>query len=68
MDFKAAHNHEIHWVKQYLVNFMCLVGIANATVYKTEPIFSLNAPVEYASWEYKFGVKESHGEMFSAIF
>ena len=24
---------EIHWVGQYLVNFMSLVGIVNATVY-----------------------------------
>ena len=27
---------EIHWVRQYLVNFMGLAGIVNAIVYKTE--------------------------------
>ena len=35
MDFKAPRSFEIHWVKQYLVNFIALVGIANTTVYKT---------------------------------
>ena len=30
---------EIHWVGQYLVNFMGLAGIINATVYANEPIF-----------------------------
>ena len=31
---------EIHWVRQYLVNFTGLVGIANVTAYKTEPLFT----------------------------
>ena len=31
---------EIHWVKQYLVNVTSPVGVVNATVYKTEPIFT----------------------------
>ena len=31
---------EIPWVRQYLVNFKGLAGIINATVYKTEPIFT----------------------------
>ena len=31
---------EIHWVRQYLINFMGLVGRVNTTVYKTEPIFT----------------------------
>ena len=30
---------EILWVRQYLVHFMGLAGIVNATVCKTEPIF-----------------------------
>ena len=37
---KLPGSFVIHWVRQYLVNFMGLAGIANATVYKTEPIFS----------------------------
>ena len=32
--------HELHWVRQYLVNFTGLVGIVNVIVYKTEPIFT----------------------------
>ena len=35
MDVKAPRSFEIHWVRQYLVNFMGLVGIVNPTVYKT---------------------------------
>ena len=31
---------EIHWVRQYLVDFIGLAGIVNATVYKTEPIIT----------------------------
>ena len=31
---------EIHWVRQYLVNFTGLAGIINTIVYKTEPIFT----------------------------
>ena len=31
---------EIHWGGQYLINFRDLAGIVNATVYKTEPIFT----------------------------
>ena len=30
---------KIHWVRQLLVHFMVVVGIVNATVYRTEPIF-----------------------------
>ena len=37
---KLPGSFEIHWVKQYLVNFMALVDIVNATVYKTESIFT----------------------------
>ena len=37
---KLSGSFEIHWVKQYLVNFTGLVGLLNATVYKTEPIFT----------------------------
>ena len=37
---KLHRSFEIHWVRQYLVNFMGLAGIVNATVYKTEPIFT----------------------------
>ena len=49
MDFKAPRelwiskfpgSFEIHWVRQYLVNFTSLVGIVNGTVYKTEPVFT----------------------------
>ena len=31
---------EIHWVRQYLVNFMGLVGIVNTPVQETAPIFT----------------------------
>ena len=31
---------EIHWVKQYLVNFTGLLGIVNANVYMTERILT----------------------------
>ena len=31
---------EIHWVRQYQVNFMGQASIVNTTVYKTEPIFT----------------------------
>ena len=31
---------EIHWLRQYLVNFMGLAGTVNATVYNTEQIFT----------------------------
>ena len=34
---KFPRSFEIHWVRQYLVNFVGLVGIVNANVYKTEP-------------------------------
>ena len=37
---KLPGSFEIHWVRQYLINFMGLVGIVNANVYKTEPIFT----------------------------
>ena len=32
---KFPGSFEIHWVRQYLVNFMGLVGIVNTIVYKT---------------------------------
>ena len=35
---KLHWSFEIHWVIQYLVNFMGLVGMVNVTVYKTELI------------------------------
>ena len=35
---KRPRRFEIHRVREYLVNFTCLVGIVKATVYKTEPI------------------------------
>ena len=38
---KLLGSFEIHWVRQYLVNFTGLVGIVVATVYKTEPIFTV---------------------------
>ena len=37
---KLPRSFEIHWVRQYLVNFMGLVGMVDATVYKTEPILA----------------------------
>ena len=37
---KLPGSIEIHWVRQYLVNFTGMVGILNKTVYKTEPIFT----------------------------
>ena len=37
---KLPGSFEIHWVRQYLVNFMGLEGIVNATVYKTGLIFT----------------------------
>ena len=39
--FSKLHgSFEIHWVRQYLVNFMSLAGIVRITVYKTKPILS----------------------------
>ena len=37
---KQIQSNPILWVWQYLVNFTGLAGIVNATVYKTEPIFT----------------------------
>ena len=37
---KLPGSFEIHWVSQYLVNFMDIAGIVNATIYKTEPSFT----------------------------
>ena len=37
---KLPRSIEIHWVKQFLVNFVGLAGIVNATLYKAEPIFA----------------------------
>ena len=31
---------DIHWARQYLVNFMGLTGRVNTDVYKTEPLFT----------------------------
>ena len=36
---KFPVSFEIHWVRQYLVNFTGLARIVNAPVYKAEPIF-----------------------------
>ena len=36
---KLFRSFEIHCVRQYQVNFKGVMGIVNATVYKTEPIF-----------------------------
>ena len=35
---KLRGSFEIHWVRQYLLDFMGLVEIVNAIVYKNEPI------------------------------
>ena len=40
VDFKAAGSFKTNWVRQYLVNVTDLAGIVNATVYKTDPIFT----------------------------
>ena len=32
---QLPRSYEIHWVRQYLINFMDLMGIVNATVCKT---------------------------------
>ena len=37
---KLHRSFEIHWVRQYLMNFTGLVGTVNTTVYKTEPILT----------------------------
>ena len=37
---KLLGSFEIHWVRQYMVNFMGLAGIVYPTVYKTKPIFT----------------------------
>ena len=37
---KLPRSFEIHWVRQYLVNFTGLAGIVHAIVYKTESFFS----------------------------
>ena len=37
-DFKLPMSFEIHWARQYLINLASLLGIVNATIYKTEPI------------------------------
>ena len=37
---KLPGSFETHGVRQDLVNFMGVVGIVNATVYKKEPIFT----------------------------
>ena len=38
--FQSSPNFEIHWVRQYLLNFMALASMISANVYKTEPIFT----------------------------
>ena len=40
---KLPRSFEIHWIKQYMENFMGLAGRVNATIYKTEPIFRSRA-------------------------
>ena len=40
---KLPMSLEIHCVRQYLINITGLAGIVNATVYKTEPIFTSRA-------------------------
>ena len=37
---KLLGSFEIHWIRQYLGNFMSLAGNVNTTVYKTKPIFT----------------------------
>ena len=37
---KPPRGFEIHWVRQYLVSFIGLVGRVSATLYKTKPIFN----------------------------
>ena len=37
---KLPGSFEIHWVRQYLVNFTGLADIVNTTVFKTEAIFA----------------------------
>ena len=37
---KLPRSFEIHWVSQFLVNFMGLAGIVNAIVYNTKPVFT----------------------------
>ena len=38
---KLPGSFENHWLRQYLVNLMGLVGMVNATVYETEPIMTV---------------------------
>ena len=35
---KLPRSFEIHWVRQYLLNFKGLAGIVNEIVYKTVPM------------------------------
>ena len=60
---KLPTSFETHWVKQYQVIFTDLVGIVNATVHKTKPIFtdlgngklsSFLTP-SYDMWEVRLG-------------
>ena len=37
---KLPGSFEIHWAKQYLVNFTGLMGMVNVTIYKTKPVFT----------------------------
>ena len=52
--FLLPRSFEIHWVRQYLVNFMVLVGIVNATVYRAEPIFTgdVSGIANYSNFEH----------------
>ena len=45
---KLPGSFEIHWVRQYLVNYTGLAGIVNATVYKTEPIFQKQEVISFS--------------------
>ena len=38
--WKLPGSFEIHWIRQYMVNFMALMCITNGNVYMTEPNFT----------------------------
>ena len=46
---KLPGSFEFHWVRQSVENFTGLVGIINAPVYKTEPIFT---GLGHGQWSY----------------
>ena len=43
IDLKAPGSIEIHWIRQYLVNFTGLAGIVNATLYNNAFIYKVNS-------------------------